>query len=50
MSIKINDLTVTFRNGVTAIDHTDLEIPGENGAGKSTLMRVLTAVLIPSDG
>lgn len=47
MSIKINVLTVTFKNGVTAIDHADLEIPkglfgllGENGAGKITLMRV----------
>jgi ABC-type multidrug transport system ATPase subunit len=57
MSIKINDLTVTFKNGVTAIDHADLEIPkglfgllGENGAGKTTLMRVLTTVLKPAGG
>jgi len=57
MSIKINDLTVTFRNGVTAINHADLEIPkgifgllGENGAGKTTLMRVLTTVLSPTKG
>ena len=27
MSIKINDLTVTFKNKVTAINHADLEIP-----------------------
>ena len=47
MSIRIDDLTVTFKNGVTAVDHVDLEIPhgifgllGENGAGKTTLMRV----------
>ena len=46
MSIKISDLTVSFKNGVTAINHVDLEIPngifgllGENGAGKTTLMR-----------
>ena len=57
MSIKINDLTVTFKNRVTAIDHADLEIPngvfgllGENGAGKTTLMRVLTTVLTPTSG
>lgn len=57
MSIQINDLTVTFKNGVTAIDHADLEIPkgiygllGENGAGKTTLMRVLTTVLSPTGG
>lgn len=57
MSIKINDLTVTFKNKVTAINHADLEIPngvfgllGENGAGKTTLMRVLTTVLTPTSG
>ena len=57
MSIKIKDLTVTFKNKVTAIDHADLEIPGgiygllgENGAGKTTLMRVLTTVLTPAEG
>lgn len=27
MSIRIDDLTVTFKNGVTAVDHVDLEIP-----------------------
>lgn len=57
MSIKIEDLTVTFQNRVTAINHADLEIPkgifgllGENGAGKTTLMRVLTTVLTPAGG
>ncbi len=57
MGIRIEDLTVTFKNKVTAIDHADLEIPkgifgllGENGAGKTTLMRVLTTVLSPTGG
>lgn len=27
MSIKINDLTVTFKNKVTGINHANLEIP-----------------------
>lgn len=57
MSIKIRNLTVTFKNGVTAVNHADLEIPsgvfgllGENGAGKTTLMRVLTTALKPTAG
>lgn len=57
MSIKINKLTVKFKNSVTAVNEADLEIPGgifgllgENGAGKTTLMRVLTTVLKPSSG
>ena len=27
MGIHIEDLTVRFKNGVTAIDHADLDIP-----------------------
>lgn len=57
MGIKIKDLTVTFKNQVTAINHANLEIPkgifgllGENGAGKTTLMRVLTTMLTPTSG
>lgn len=57
MGIMIEDLTVTFKNKVTAINHANLEIPkgifgllGENGAGKTTLMRVLTTVLSPESG
>ena len=48
MSIRINDLTVRFKNGVVAVNKASLEIPkgiygllGENGAGKTTLMRDL---------
>lgn len=57
MNVKIKDLTVTFKNGVTAVNHVNLEVPkgiygllGENGAGKTTLMRVLTTVLKPTSG
>lgn len=57
MSIDINDLTVTYKNGVTAVKNASLRIPhgvygllGENGAGKTTLMRVLTTVLKPTGG
>lgn len=57
MGIKINDLTVTFKNGFTAVSHANLEISsgiygllGENGAGKTTLMRVLTTILKPTGG
>lgn len=46
MSVRIEDLTVKFRNGVTAINHADLEIPrgifgllGENGAGDRVIIR-----------
>ena len=45
MSIRINDLTVRFKNGVVAVNKASLEIPkgiygllGENGAGKTTLI------------
>ena len=57
MSIKIEDVTVTFQNKITAICHVNLEIQqgifgllGENGAGKTTLMRVLTTILKPNCG
>ncbi len=57
MSIKMNDLTVTFKKGLMAVNHVNLEIPygiygllGENGAGKTTLMRVLTTALKPAGG
>lgn len=57
MSIKIEDLTVVFKNGLTAVNHVNLQLNhgiygllGENGAGKTTLMRVLTTILKPTKG
>lgn len=57
MNIKINDVTMTYKNGTTALDHASIEIPegifgllGENGAGKTTLMRILTTILKPTSG
>ena len=48
MSIRINDLTVRFKNGVVAVNKASLEIPkgiygllGENGAGKTTLCNLI---------
>ncbi len=44
MSIRIDDLTVTFKNGVTAVNHVNLEIPhgifgllGENACRKNNV-------------
>jgi len=55
--INMNDVTVTFRGGHTAVDHASLVIPhgiygllGENGAGKTTLMRVLATLIRPASG
>ncbi len=55
--INIDQVTVTFKNNVTALNHASLDIPqgvfgllGENGAGKTTLMRVLTTILQPDSG
>ena len=57
MSIRIDDLTVTFKNGVTAVDHGELEIPhgifgllGENGAGKTTLLNSICGFIRPTSG
>ena len=53
MSIHIEDLTVRFKNGVTAINHANLNIPngifgllGENGAGKTTLAKLLIGLFV----
>ena len=52
MSIRINDLTVRFKNGVVAVNKASLEIPkgiygllGENGAGKSTLCQAFSGLV-----
>lgn len=57
MSIVLEHVSVTFKNGNTAVDDVSLTIPrgiygllGENGAGKTTLMRVLTTILQPTAG
>ena len=57
MAIEIKDLTVSFKNGTTALNHVNLSIHkgifgllGENGAGKTTLMRILTTILKPTSG
>ena len=57
MSIKIADLTVTFKNQVTAVNHINLEISngiygllGENGAGKSTTFKALLGLIKPDGG
>ena len=54
MSIHIEDLTVRFKNGVTAINHANLNIPngifgllGENGAGKTTILHTVSGLLAP---
>lgn len=51
MSLKINQLTKTYNNGVRALDGIDLEIGvgmfgllGPNGAGKSSLMRTIATL------
>jgi ABC-2 type transport system ATP-binding protein len=55
--IELNDLTKRF-DGFTAVDHVTLSVaPGEilallghNGAGKTTTVRMLAAVLRPTEG
>ena len=57
MKVKIQNLSVEFKNGTRAIDNVSLEIEngifgllGENGAGKTTLMRTMTTVLPATSG
>lgn len=57
MQITIDQLTKTYRGGVTALETIDLDIGtgmfgllGANGAGKTTLMRILAGILHPTSG
>ncbi|MFZ4861859.1 ABC transporter ATP-binding protein [Sphingobacterium sp. Mn56C] len=57
MTLKINQLTKTYNNGVKALDQIDLEIGvgmfgllGPNGAGKSSLMRTIATLQQPDTG
>lgn len=57
MSISIKGLNKIYPNGNHALKDINMEIPtgmfgllGPNGAGKSTLMRILVALMEPSDG
>lgn len=57
MSIIMENITVTFKNKVTAVNHVSMDMEhgiygllGENGAGKTTLMRVLTTIIKPGNG
>lgn len=57
VSIIIEGLSKTYPNGNHALNDINLEIPpgmfgllGPNGAGKSTLMRILVALMKPTEG
>ncbi len=57
MSLFIKGLSLTYKNGVKALDNISLEIGkgmfgllGPNGAGKSTLMRTIATLQTPGSG
>lgn len=57
MTLKINKLSKTYKNGVKAINELDLVIEkgmfgllGANGAGKSSLMRTIATLQNPDSG
>ncbi|MGJ8549953.1 ABC transporter ATP-binding protein [Winogradskyella wichelsiae] len=57
MKLVIKNLTKTYKNGVKATDHLNLEIGtgmfgllGPNGAGKSSLMRTIATLQSPDSG
>lgn len=56
-SLKINNLSKTYSNGVKALQNISLDIPtgmfgllGPNGAGKSTLMRTIATLQEADEG
>ena len=61
-SVEVNEITRVFtprrRDPVTALDGVSLSIPGgevhgllgPNGAGKTTLVKILSTVLLPTEG
>jgi len=56
--IKVEDVTVTYRNGHTALRDTNFEIPtgtisalvGVNGSGKSTLFKAIMGFVPTAKG
>jgi ABC-type multidrug transport system ATPase subunit len=57
MELQIRDVSMTYPNGVQALNNVTLTIPvgmygllGRNGAGKSTLMRILATLQEPDAG
>lgn len=57
MSLIIENLTKTYKNGVKALDNVSIEIRkgmfgllGPNGAGKSSLMRTIATLQTPTSG
>lgn len=57
MEMKTNNLTVSFKNKIIAVNQVNLKIEsgiygllGENGAGKTTLMRVMSTILQQTSG
>jgi len=56
-TLKINNLSLTYKNGHQAINNISLEINngmfgllGPNGAGKSSLMKTIVGLQKPSSG
>ena len=57
MAILINQVSQIYKNGYKALDNVSMDIDngicgllGHNGAGKTTLMRIISTLLIPTEG